>query len=723
MKKLLLLTTALSFCFFGQAQRRVAAGTIITKVDRAAELAARDAATLDENRANSMMHGSGLIEQNAAKPAQPSTYNWSLLCGSMNCYGMLSNNQKPLQYNAALDAVSFIHRKSDFYNETPTLPSTARSGVILAEVSTNWGASWDSTCLYANATDWGRYPGGAIYNPTGNTTLANAYVVGSGPTVGAASFSGNWYASKQLNAFNTTASTAPGAQQFFSFSLPSYPANMNRHAWPRNGFSITNDGVAHALGILGQDLAGTTTMRGYAVITGTFNSGTNTFDWKMDSIIPSCILKADGVSKHLSEGQMIWNPAGTIGYVVGIGVRAGATKANRSYQPIVYKMDKTQGPSATWTLTNQLDFNTTYTTVGYHLPGRPVTYPAVNGDTTAIPFTNDFDIAIDANNDLHIGIVFMSGYTDHPDSLQYFTSYGSIINPGESYKWQHLPGDRPYIYDFVGNGTAPWKMFTIDSIASEPPSSVSGQGGYNENPWDPSGSGGAKIAVESRLQMGRTLDGNYIVFSWAESDSLFTNGQLKFNSLPDVKARCMALTSGTNSYVMDAGPDQNVTGSDNNVRTRATLHYMAPTAPNATVLPSVTNFYTVDVRMPFTVTNSNPYSQLTNNATWFGNAKMSFKFSQPSTVGLDKFNSLQASAQLFPNPAKTQVMLGFTMKENAAVSVEILNALGQLVKHVNLAANSGENQVVIDLDGMSTGVYFVNLNSATQSCTKKLIVE
>lgn len=721
MKKILLLSAVVVSGFCGYSQHRVSAQTVLRKVDRTAELAALNAAAVNESKQVSQLYGSGEMLPISQKPSPPSSYNWSLLCGSMNAYGMLGSNQKPLQYHPQLNAVSFIHRKSDFYTEVPALPSTAKAGVILAEISTDWGGTWDSTNIYSNATDWGRYPQGAIYNPTGNTTLSNAYVVGSGPTVGSASFSGNWYASKKLNTFDATASAVPGAQQFFTFTGGTYPADMNRHAWPRNGFSITNDGVAHALGVLGNDLTNTTTMRGYAVITGTFNG--STFDWKMDSIIPNCILKADGVSKHLQEGQMIWNPAGTIGYVVGIGVKAGATLANRSYQPIIYKMDKNQGASATWTLVNQLDFNTTYTTISQHLPGRPVTYPTVTGDTTAVPFTNDFDLAIDANNNLHIGIVFMCGYSDHPDSLQYYTSFGSAINAGESYKWQHLPGDRPYIYDFIGNGTATWNLVTVDSISSEGPGFATGQSGYNDNPWDPSGPNGQKLSVDSRLQMGRTLDGQYICFSWGESDSAYTNAQLKYNTLPDIKARLMALSSGTNTYVMDAGPDLNVSGNDNNVRSRAVLHYMAPVTSNATVFPSVTSTYTVDVRMPFTVTSSNPYSQLTNNATWFGNNLMSFKFSQPSTVGLAKNSLLQASSALYPNPAQSHAVLAFALNEAAGIKVEVLSAIGAVVKQIDINATAGENKIAIDLNGIASGIYFVNVSSANQSFSKKLIIE
>jgi hypothetical protein len=102
-------------------------------------------------------------------------------------------------------------------------------------------------------THWGRYPQGAIYSPPNNTSIANSYIVGSGPTVSGSAFTGNWYASKQLNSFNNVASTAPGAQQFLAFGLSTYPPNLKEHGWSRVGFTSTDDGKVRSLAIVEGD--------------------------------------------------------------------------------------------------------------------------------------------------------------------------------------------------------------------------------------------------------------------------------------------------------------------------------------------------------------------------------------------------------------------------------------------------------------------------------------
>jgi hypothetical protein len=664
-----------------------------------------------------------LVSTLSKQSSPPSTISWNLLCGSMNCYGMLTSQQRPLQYNPALNAVSFIHRKSTSYQPSPSVPSTAEPGVIVAEISSNWGTTWDSTCIWSNINDWGRYPQGAIYNPANNTSISNAYIVGSGPTVGTNSFSGDWYASKKLNAFDNIASTATGAQQFFSFNLATYPPDMCKHAWSRTGFSSTNDGIVRSLAVVGTNLQGTSDMRGFAVVTGTFNG--TAFDWHTDTIIPPLFLKPDGNKYVNGDGQMAWNPAGTIGYIVGIGVLANATLSCKSYQPFIYKMDRTVNANATWTMQPPIDLNDPqYKRVLDGMPRQPKTQPTTNGDSLSIPFTYDFDITVDANNDLHIGIVFCSGSSDHPDSLNYYANWKTSINPTESYRWGHINGWRPYIYDFVGNGSQAWKMHVVDSMSSEAPGELSSYPGYNDNPWDNTGPNGQKISMDSRLQLGRTPDGQFVTFSWAESDSSYTFNAYKWNSLPDLQTRLMAIGSGTNAYKMDVGPRQNITQSDNNVRTRATLHYMSPTTGSATIYPGALGAYTVDINTPFTVTNSNPYSQLTNNSTWYGAGRLSYKFPSTSTgVGLKENGGQLSICEIYPNPAQHRAVLSAYFPEQGAIEISFMNMIGQNVKTIKQSVQAGQNNIWLDLNGVTSGVYIIGIKQGGTTTTKKLIVE
>jgi hypothetical protein len=196
----------------------------------------------------------------------------------------------------------------------------------------------------------------------------------------------------------------------------------------------------------------------------------------------------------------------------------------------------------------------------------------------------------------------------------------------------------------------------------------------------------------------------------------------------------MAIHSGTNTnaYILDLDLGQNLTASDNNVRTRATLHYMSPTSSDATVIPSTSNQYSVEVYVPFTVTNSNPYSQLTNNATWFGGSstgRIVYRFPQSvptntgNTIGMSENAAMLEGSALYPNPTASKAILSFGLKNTANVNVTVLNTVGQVVRSYNTNGNVGANEMVIDLSGVASGIYLVNINSGDAVATKKLIVE
>jgi len=657
--------------------------------------------------------------------APPSSINWALLCGSMNVYGQLVSNSKPLQYNANVNGVSFIYRKSATYNETPALPPASKAGVIVAQISTNWGAAWDSTCLWSNDPNAGRYPQGAIYSAPGNSNIANAYVVGSGPTVGGGLFTGVWYASKQLGVqgsavYNTTASAAPGAQQFLSTSSPTYAPNLCKHGWSRYGFSSTDDGIVRSLGLIQND-QNTLDPRGVAVVKGTFNAGA--FTWTTDSFIPPAIIKTGGARVLSSDVQMAWNKAGTVGYVVMIGAKSTATLSNKGYQPIIYK---TSNSGVSWSSIAGIDFNS------------PAMAPVTNNfagvitgnDTIGLPYFNNFDIVVDTNNFLHIGAIVNSGAIAHNDSLNYIAQYTMSINPGSNYLWAHRPGSRPYVYDFIGDGTSPFIYKIVDSLATEDPGAGTTASGYNDNPWDNTGTGGAKVNIDPRLQLGRTPNGNYLTFSFTESDTNFTNQQKKWNILPNIKTRCMRVNGADAGNMYKVSPVEiNVSkpaigqGSINpNVASRSTLHYMSPTTGTATILSSPLTL-TVDINTPFTVTNSNPFSQLTNNTTWYTTAKLSYSFNTTIVAVEENSANSASSSILFPNPAANNATLLLDLKENSDVTVNVYSIVGQLVKSIEAQGKPGENNLNIDLANLSSGVYMVKVNVGNATSTKKLIIE
>jgi hypothetical protein len=78
---------------------------------------------------------------------------------------------------------------------------------------------------------------------------------------------------------------------------------------------------------------------------------------------------------------------------------------------------------------------------------------------------------------------------------------------------------------------------------------------------------------------------------------------------------------------------------------------------------------------------------------------------------------------IFPNPAKNNASLLLELNENSPVDLVILNTMGQVIKAIQIKGQIGENNINLDLNGMSTGIYIVNVKVGNSLSTKKLIIE
>lgn len=663
------------------------------------------------------------VQEKSLSPSSTSV-SWKKLSGSMNCYGQIVSGSKPLQYNARLNAVSYVHRKSTSYQPSPAVSANAESGVIVTEISTDFGNTWDSTCIWSNATNWGRYPQGAIYRSPMSTDIANAYFVGSGPVVAGSNFTGNFYASKKLAApgsalYNNIADPTVNAQQFLSFTSPTYAVNQAPHSWSRYGFTSTEDGVVRSLGLLQKDnttLGDAAKMRGVTIVKGSFNAGT--FTWSQDSIIPSTILKTNGAKVLSSDVRMAFDTAGKTGYIMMLGAQSNATLSNKGFQPIIYK---TTDRGNTWASIPGLDFNSpSMTEVTRHLAGVKD-----GNDTIALPYFTNYDLAVDSAGKLHIGAIICSGAVANNDSLNFIAQFTLSTSPGFRYAWGHRTGLHPYLYDFISDGASPWAIKVVDSLTTEDPGAAPASSGFTVNPWDATGEGGTRINMDPRLQLGRTPNGKYITFSWTESDTSYINH--KFNTIPNIKTRCISARGAVGSYSVSANKinvSKPLAGQgvvNFSVSSRATLHYMSPTTGVETVLTSGPTS-TVDIFTPFTVTNNFTFEQLISQTNWYGNANLSYEFA-PGTVGIKENSLHEMQIGLYPNPANDKATLSVYLNESSDVGVSIYNIVGQQAGNYKLKGNAGENIMNIDVNHLNTGIYFVKLQVKNSTITKKLVVE
>ncbi len=698
MKKHLLFGCALfvSISAFSQNLKQVKQTGITDK------LAKREFIAQPNESNSAFKNTAGIIRTNktnlAAKTASSGATSCTKFSGSANAFGFYQDGHECLQYNADLNAISFVHRCSPTYSSIPN----GNTGVMVAKYSTNQGTSWDSTVIWANTTVLGRYPQGGLYNPPGNTTFTNAYVVGMGEYVGAA-FDGTWYASKQVT---VPGNTTPGIDMQ-SFSNVAPYGGFKKIDFPTHGFTYTKDGFVRGLGQICNDINATTNLgrgnRGAAVVKGTFNAGA--FVWSYDSMCPPTINRPDG-SKYLTvyNNMMAWNDAGTVGYVVLIGVRAGTSGSMKGYQPIVYK---TTNSGTTWSLLPPNDFAS---------PAFQGVYDrciSVTSNTALVaPFFSTgegMDAAVDMTDNLHIATTVVGHYSNHSDSLDYTAQFGS-----ENYSFPYGASfSYPTIYDFYTTSSAGWKYLIVDSMETEGPSATSGQPGASSNPWAASG-----VFLDARIQMAVSPDRMKMFYSWTESDPTVVG--LNWNIYPDIKMK------GFDVALNKMTPRVNITTgvtTPENADQQAYLHLMSNRA-------IVTNTTTNVNEIPFTISyngildGNSPVTHFYLKGASLEQSDFTVNVFAPTGINTTvSSNTTIKEIGNYPNPAHDVTTISVALNEAKDFDVTLYNTVGQTIKTIPVKGQRGTNNISLDLSNLNAGIYLYSIKTEGSSITKKLIVE
>ena len=401
---------------------------------------------------------------------------------SNNVYTMLVEQQSCLTMNEDLGLIQFTHRTK--VGEDYSGTAATSSGDIATTYSTDGGDTWTGIMSYPNANPPGnnRYPGGIIYNPAGNTDVANAYTAYVGPVHDGTGWNVAFQGSQKFD----------GTLQTNTYDMGTNGALM------RSGFTVTADNKLHVIG-------GTYTQTGEVLVHDTvymmsaaFNATNNNFDWSMEKThVTSFAKDTDGSDLYSAYWNTAWSADGATGYYWTSG--RDATNDYRSYQPIVWK---TTDNGTTWTMMPIFDFSTLTTLTDYLQPmaGLPNSRPA---------FTFNMDGVVDVNGDLNIMALVKAAFSNNDDSLgyTYFVANSTRSNP---------------IFD-VYTAASGWEAkhlgdaYTLEVGTTE--------GGYGDIGWD------------LRLQAGRTADGTKVFASWTDSDTAIAptgDKGFKINLFPDL---------------------------------------------------------------------------------------------------------------------------------------------------------------------------------------------
>jgi hypothetical protein len=98
------------------------------------------------------------------------------------------------------------------------------------------------------------------------------------------------------------------------------------------------------------------------------------------------------------------------------------------------------------------------------------------------------------------------------------------------------------------------------------------------------------------------------------------------------------------------------------------------------------------------------------------------KSSSFSAQSLDELSNV-ANYKVYPNPSTGSVSLAFNLLNNANVSVQVTDALGNIVHtEASTLMVAGEHNAAFNGANLADGMYFVNLNVDGEVITKRLTI-
>ena len=76
---------------------------------------------------------------------------------------------------------------------------------------------------------------------------------------------------------------------------------------------------------------------------------------------------------------------------------------------------------------------------------------------------------------------------------------------------------------------------------------------------------------------------------------------------------------------------------------------------------------------------------------------------------------------IFPNPASDAINVRFATTESTSTTVNVIDITGKVIRTINLGTTNGTQQISIDLNELTTGIYFVELVNDNGTQIKKFV--
>jgi hypothetical protein len=607
-------------------------------------------------------------------------------------YGNFSSiQQSALSYNVDLNTVLFT---------APVSPYWHYANKKNNDVQVSWynltTQLWDSAIIFRDSSNnkLASFCGGAIYNPVGNTSLANSFFTTTGPWQdNAGIWKGVFYNSLKPQ------------HQYIAGN------DSNLHTVNNLPFGSTvflNADIQQAgnkiivAGILNNPNNQTkSTLRGGAIAKADFSSGKAI--WTTDTIIPPFYNSATK-GYMASDFRLAFAPDGLTGYAVFIGYAAhnnpdsGYCFTNQfsSMIPVVYK---TTNGGQTWAFAPVQGWDEHFECLKNISTASPYNYYTLFYSPYGAE--HGIDLTVDVNGVLHLVSVVGSApyHGQYPDSL---------MSLPYNKQWDYV-NYHPIIWDFTTNGTQ-WQTMMVDSIMSAPTGinpTVDTTATYGK--WK--SNNGNYFGQSAHIQVSRSVDGKVIFYSWADSDPNVA-GTI-FNNTPDILMKGFDVTKGKTTHT------KNITNGLGTCFFYCAANIAAGTynSGNWQIPLTWQNGQVKDAAGVYDGTKPVDYYYMP--CTPFASVDFIIQaaINSPNTIiceGIEQFAN-NNQVKIYPNPAQKKITIETNTNEKQ--TLQIFDVAGNLVLTQTI-----NGKTTIDAGNLSEGVYYINISGIRGTVNKRLVI-
>jgi hypothetical protein len=419
-------------------------------------------------------------------------------------------------------------------------------------------------------------------------------------------------------------------------------------------------------------VTGSYTYEGWEVLNGSFNSGTNKFDWQVPFVKVQPALLEDG---RIDASLLVWSPDGSIGYLLGTAIDQDPAYNPYGIEwPVIYK---STDHGVTWAKTPPFDFSNIPVFQTCLYPTRMDTnkiIPRWYNKWASPQNSNCNGGTVDKHGNLHIFGLVRSTMSINPDSLNFFYT-----------------GEPVLLFDVYMKPGGGWDAFLVDSILTD-------------NPPDPGTYG---VSWDHQTQMTRSKDGSKVFCLWTDSDPSFGPENLT----PDIKGMGYDVITGKATQVKNFTAQTLYWMENWWMRVADQVFYDETT--HISMMPVTTS-------IPGT-TSDDPLVHQYVTGLEIADNEFSILVGKKEIVQTSVISGVSAN---YPNPFRDVTAIRINLVKPANVTVQIISLTGQKVMDIDKGTlPEGTNRININRNNLVSGIYFYTVMIDGVRNTGKMIVE